>query len=189
MKKISLALVLISMLAACTDLSYDLMRIDPQIEILPGLKAGIDTTIVFDAASIENIFDDEASSVTATIPLSAIGLDLSAWKGEYTNVKTLEAGYSVKNSIPVMVTAASAKPDSFDFEMKDIGSGTENNAYVYDGVMKITTSKNLLIYDDLPIAVTLTREGTFGGYGAAGELTLTLKWISFPEGLGVNFLQ
>ncbi len=187
MKKFLVAAALAAALVSCTDLSYDLMRIDQRMTVLPGIRVDLDETVTVEADSAWTFFTDSMTVVKDTVTLSRIGLDLSRWKLEYLHVNSVEIGYRFSNPFPVSLMAESPDESLYSLEMSPLEAGTAASPRNMEGVIRLSSKKDLLRIGDLPVVLTLEKnpgpENEF-----EGEFSFTLMWISFPSGVGVSFL-
>lgn len=67
MKKLFFAAALAVALASCTDWSYDLMRIDPDMKVLPGVRTDLNETFTVSAAYASGFFGENETIIKGTV--------------------------------------------------------------------------------------------------------------------------
>lgn len=188
MKKLFFAAALAVALASCTDYSYDLMRIDPDMKVLPGVRTDLDRTFSASAADVSGLFGENETIVVDTVDFSQVGPNLKEWKFDYVHVEEVQIGYRASNPFPVSMAAESADNSLYTLEITPIEHATQESPAVTEGVITLSSQHDLLRLAELPVRYTLTRYSAFDAQSEA-EFTITFTWISFPGGVGVNFVQ
>lgn len=188
MKKLYFAAALAVALASCTDWSYDLMRVDPDMKVLPGVRTDLDRTFSIGAADVSGLFGENETVVIDTVDFSQVGPNLKEWKFDYVHVEEVEIGFRASNPFPVSMAAESADNSLYSLEITTIEHATQVSPAITEGVIRLTSQQDLLRLPELPVRYTLTRYSAFSSESEA-EFTITFTWISFPGGVGVNFLQ
>ncbi len=188
MNKLIIAAALLAAFVSCTDYSYDLMRIDPDMKVLPGVQSDINETFTAGGAEINDVFCGNETVANGTVDFSQVGPDLGRWKLDYVHVEEIQIGFRASNPFPVSLAAESADNSLYTLETVTIEPGTPETPAVTEGVMTLSSQQDLLRMNGLPVRYTLTRYSAFGTESEA-KLAITFTWISFPGGVGVNFLQ
>lgn len=186
-KKLFFAAVLAVVLMSCTDYSYDLMLIDPDMKVLPGVRSDLNRTFSVSAADLSKLFGENETIVVDTVDFSQVGLNLKEWKFDYVHVEEVEIGFRASNPLPVSITAESANKDIYALETTSIEPGTSESPRVTEGIIRLSSQHDLLRLSKMPVVYTLIRNSNFSAEFQA-EFSITFTWISFPGGVGVNFL-
>lgn len=188
MKKLFFAAALAAALASCTDWSYDLMRVDPDMKVLPGVRTDLDRTFSIGAAGVSGLFGENETIVVDTVDFSQVGPNLGEWKFDYVHVEEVQIGFRASNPFPVSMAAESANNSHYTLEITTIEHATQESPAITEGVITLSSQHDLLRLAELPVRYTLTRYSAFDAQSEA-EFTITFTWISFPGGVGVNFVQ
>ncbi len=188
MKKLFFAAALAVALASCTDWSYDLMRIDPDMKVLPGVRTDLNETFTVSAAYASGFFGENETIIKGTVDFSQVGPDLGRWKLDYVHIEEIQIGFRASNPFPASLAAESADNNLYALEIATIDPGTPEIPAITEGVITLSSQQDLLRLPELPVRYTLTRYSAFDTESEA-EFTITFTWISFPGGVGVNFLQ